>query len=267
MSMRTAASVAAMCVEMAVLLVVQIRDRFDVLKASARDIVALWRLGWPTGAQFVMEMASFTVLSAMVSKFSETHMAAHQIALQVIHFSFLPAVAFGEAASVLVGQSVGAKRLDLVRPVSRMAMKIVGIYTGLWTVLLIVGGRAIASGFTQDASLIQVTTNLFLVAAVFQVTDGANIVSRAALRGTGDVRFPAVVGIVASWLATPPAMLVLGYWMGMGVVGGWIGLCCELIILAGVLWWRLESNAWHHAAARTREIRGSLRSFLVNSDA
>ena len=57
----------------------------------------------------------------MISARSELEMAAHQIALHVVHLSFLPAVAVAEAAAVLAGQAVGAKRGDLFRQVARNA--------------------------------------------------------------------------------------------------------------------------------------------------
>ncbi len=56
-------------------------------------IAEVWRMGIPTGIQFLLEVGSFTLLSGMIAAMSEVEMAAHQIAIQVIHFSFLPAYA------------------------------------------------------------------------------------------------------------------------------------------------------------------------------
>jgi MATE family multidrug resistance protein len=211
----------------------------------------------PTGLQFLIEMGSFTLLTVMVSRYSEAHMAAHQITLQVIHFSFLPAVALGEACSVLVGQAVGAMREQLVRRVARLAMWTAGIYAGGWTLVFALAGRAISAGFTDDPELTRLTVQLLAIAAVFQVFDAANIIGRSALRGTGDVRFPAVVGVCLAWLLTPPSMWLLGYQLGLGAIGGWIGLCGELILGAAIFWWRLERENWRAAMTRARALRAS----------
>ena len=149
------------------------------------------------------------MLAAMIAKMGDVAMAAHQIALQVIHFSFLPAVSAADAASVLIGQAVGAGRNDLVRPLARLGFKVAAAYTGLCALVFALGGGWLADGFTDDPALITVTTRLLLVAAVFQVFDGGYMVARAALRGTGDVRFPAVVCVVVSWVCTPPLAWLL----------------------------------------------------------
>jgi len=93
---------------------------------------------------------------------------------------------------------------------------------------------------------------LLHVAAAFQVADAANVVARGVLRGTGDVRFPAIVGITAAWSLTPPLTWILGRAMGMGAFGGWLGLSAEILAAAGIFWWRLVRRGWRTAAARSR---------------
>jgi MATE family multidrug resistance protein len=104
------------------------------------------------------------------------------------------------------------------------------------------------------------------VAAVFQVADGANMVGRAVLRGTGDVRFPAVVGVITAWVCTPPLTWLFGYRLGMGALGGWIGLCVEIFVGAAIFWTRLGSGGWRAAAAATRaEVKRSERTSELGS--
>ena len=97
--------------------------------ATRQHCVELWRIGLPTALQFMLEVGSFVLLAALISSLSETQMAAHQIALQVCQFSFLPAYAVSEAASVLAGQAVGARRQELVLPVAHLCLRVAGAYT------------------------------------------------------------------------------------------------------------------------------------------
>jgi len=207
--------------------------------------------------QMVTEMSCFTVMTVMISRFSAVHMAAQQITIQVIHFSFLPALALGEACSVLVGQAVGAGRKDLVRRLARVALTAGGVYSAVCGVVFVLGGGIIASGFTREEDLRALVVSLLLIAAIFQVFDAANIIARCALRGTGDVRWPAMVGILLAWISAPPAMWILGYGMNLGVLGGWIGLCLELVVSSALFWWRLERDGWHRASIKAQEIRTS----------
>ena len=179
-------------------------------------------------------------------------MAAHQIALQLCHFSFLPAMALGEAASVLVGQAVGANEDDLVRPVARRAFALASAYTGSCALGFVLFAGPLARAFTTDARVIALTVQLLYVAAVFQVFDGANGVARSVLRGTGDVRYSAVISVTIAWLCTPTLTWLLGIHLGLGALGGWIGLCIEIVAGAAALWWRLERGGWRTAAIRSR---------------
>ena len=97
---------------------------------------------------------------------------------------------------------------------------------------------ALGFGFIQDRIGTKVTyliTLMLWVAAIFQVFDGANVVARGVLRGTGDVVWPAWVGILTAWVATPPLTWLLGWHFGLGALGGWIGLCAEIIVGAAIL--------------------------------
>ena len=146
------------------------------------------------------------------------------------------------------GQAVGAGSYPLVTRVARLALAITGVYTAAWSVLLTFGSGMLVSGFTPDADVVSTATRLLHVAAVFQMFDGANMVARCALRGAGDVRYAAVVGVLTSWLTTPTLAWLLGHHYGLGAFGGWLGLCLEIIVGAAILWWRLERRGWLAAA-------------------
>lgn len=218
--------------------------RLQVSKEALRE---LWDLGLPTGVQFLLEVGSFTLLASMLASISELEMASHQIAIQVVHFTFLPALAVGEAASVLAGQAVGARRDELVPTVAREGGIVVGAYAVFCTLVLVVFARPIASAFTDDVELATSAMRLLWVAAVFQIADAANIIAASILRGVGDVRYAAMLGIGCAWVCTPPLTWLLGVELGLGALGGWIGLCAEITACAILLWRRLRSEAWKHA--------------------
>ncbi len=220
--------------------------------ATRAHLVELWRIGLPTALQFMLEVGSFVILAALISSLSELQMAAHQIALQVCQFSFLPAYAVSEAASVLAGQAVGARRQELVLPVAHLCLRVGAAYTIACSFVFVVCGRLITAGFTGDPTLATTAVHLLYVAAVFQAFDGANIAARCILRGVGDVRFAAVVGVVTAWMMTPPLAWLLGWRAGLGAFGGWLGLCGECIIGAFVLWNRLQRGKWQQSAESTR---------------
>jgi MATE family multidrug resistance protein len=221
-------------------------------QVSLDELKALWRLGLPTGVQYVLEVGSFAILTMLISLLSEAQMAAHQIAIQVIHFTFLPVWATGEAAAVLSGQAVGANEDTTVIRVSRLAAAVTGAYSGLCALVLAVAAPLIVAGFTRDPAVVAPAIALLHVAAIFQVFDAMNAVMRGVLRGAGDVRFSAVIGVVCAWVCTPPLTWLLGWRLGLGAFGGWIGLCLEIVVSAALLVWRVERHGWRDAARRAR---------------
>lgn len=247
------ATVVAVSLE-AVLLAALSRDALRALgRVRSRDVAAVFKLGLPLGAQMLLEVGSFSLLTALIATMGELDLAAHQIALQVLHVSFLPAVAIGEASSVLVGQAVGADEDQLVVRVSRQALLLTFGYIGVCATVFIAFPTALAGAFTSDPALIDVVVPLLYLGGVFQLFDGVNIIARSSLRGTGDVRIPAILNVGLAWLSTPPLTWAFGIWLGMGALGGWIGLSTEIALGAGLLWWRLERKHWVVAAKRSRE--------------
>ncbi len=246
------ATVIAHGTEFGYLAVTQLAGGFGLRAWRVRHLMALARVGLPLGVQFTLELGSFALLSFLISRLSEIEMAAHQIALQIIHFSFMPAFAVGEGVAVLVGQAVGADRDDLVRRIARLATKATTVYTGACTLLLIFGAPMLAAAFTHDVAVVRSTVALLHIAAAFQVIDASNLVARGALRGAGDVRYAAVVGVVTSWVCTPPLCWLLGYQLGLGARGGWLGICLEVFVSAALMWWRLQTRGWAAAAALSR---------------
>ena len=85
-------------------------------------------------------------------------------------------------------------------------------------------GEPLSSLFAKEEGLVEVTASLLVMAAFFILADAPNIVSRCVLRGLGDVKVPAMIGIALSWVCTPPLMWLFGYELGLGALGSWLGL-------------------------------------------
>jgi MATE family multidrug resistance protein len=245
------ATVIGECAQLAVLAWPE-RARLARLRWRRSAARAVWAQGAPTGLQFTMEVGSFLILTAVVAGMSSADGAAHQLVLQVVNVSFLPAHAIAEATSVLVGQAVGAGRFDLVRRVAGRALALGAAYAAACTVVLLVAGNAIVSAMADDAAVADVATGLVHIGLVFLIADAANVIARGVLRGAGDVRFAAVVGVVTAWALTPPTAYLLGVQAGLGAFGGWLGIAAEIFLGAAVFWVRVARGSWRPAADAAR---------------
>jgi len=249
------AAVAAMCgnlTELAVLAWPMWRSLRSLRwrRAAIRDV---WAQGVPNGLQFVMEVGSFLILTVMVARMSAIDGAAHQMVLQLVNVSFLPAHALSEAAAVLVGQAVGANQDALVPRVARRTLLLGASYAGCCVACFALLGPLVTGALAAgDPALAARAGMLLHVSLGFLVADAANVIARGVLRGASDVRYAAIVGIATSWFTTPPLTWLLGVCLGLGAVGGWIGLAVEIIVGAGLFWLRVLRGGWQPAAAAAR---------------
>jgi MATE family multidrug resistance protein len=218
------------------------------LRRALRDVATI---GIPTGAHFGAELLAFTAFTAILGSLGPEEIAAHQIALVTIRASFLPGHAVAEAASVLVGQSLGRRSLAEADRVTSSALVLAMTFMAGCGVIFGVFGEALARAFSSDAGVIRITTKLLLVAAVFQLLDAANMVLRGALRGARDVRFVAVLGVSIVWVCVPGAALLLGKYAGLGALGGWLGFIFETPLGASLLFVRYRRGSWRLAYAES----------------
>jgi multidrug resistance protein, MATE family len=246
------ATIAGNVTELAVL-AWPMRDQLKKLKwsrSAARDV---WAQGVPNGLQFIMEVGAFLILTVLVARMSAVDAAAHQLVLHLVNVSFLPAHALAESAAVLVGQAVGAGKDSLVPRVAKRALAIGAGYSTVVLIAYAILGSTIATAMAAgDTALAERATMLVYVGLAFLVADAANVIARGVLRGASDVRYAAIVGIATSWLTTPPLTWLLGVHMGLGVIGGWIGLAVEIVLGAGLFWYRVLRGGWRPAAAAAR---------------
>ena len=208
---------------------------------ASRDVADL---GVPTGLQFGAEMLAFTAFTAVLGGIGKDEIAAHGIALNVIRVSFLPGVAVGEAASVMVGRALGKRNLSEADATVRSALKIAIGFMAVCGLFFALGGGLVAEFFSKDPAVVNVARRLLLVAAIFQVLDAVNIVLRGALRGAKDVRIAAIIGISVIWLCLPPAAYFLGKQLGLGALGGWIGFVAETTLASILFWLRWTRGSW-----------------------
>ncbi|HEY9250396.1 MAG TPA: MATE family efflux transporter, partial [Rariglobus sp.] len=89
--------------------------------------------------------------------------------------------------------------------------------------------------FVGDPETIALAARLLVVAAIFQLFDGAQVIGSGALRGLHDVRVPAAISLVAYWVLAIPGGYALGLHTALGAVGVWIGLAAGLAIAAILL--------------------------------
>ena len=204
----------------------------------------VWRLGAPLGLRSTLHIGSFAVFNAILARVGDHHLAAHVVVVRIISVSFLPGLGIGEAASILVGQLVGAARLGEIVRVRRDALRLGASVMAACGLLFVLFPGPLVHLFGPKPAVAAIALDLMLIAAAFQLFDAVAAVYTGVLNGAGDTRFVMVAGVATQWLVMVPLGWALAVPAGLGAVGAWLGLTAEILAAAALAWWRVHGEPW-----------------------
>lgn len=200
-------------------------------------------LGSPIGVQMMFEMGAFSFSAIMIGWLGTTSLAAHQIAINVASATYMAASGIAAAATIRVGNMRGLGDAEGARQAGFTAYGLTFLFMSLMALILIMAREFIPYFYNNDAAVVAQAATLLLIAALFQISDGLQVVGLGALRGLEDVKIPSLVALLAYWAVALPLGYFLGFKLNMGAVGIWIGLLTGLTLVAGLLLWRFRQHS------------------------
>lgn len=197
----------------------------------------LVKLGFPTALQLFFEVTAFALASFICGLVSTTDIAAHQVSMSMVSFTFNLCAGFGVASTIMIGKKRGEKDFRGVKEVGVNNMKMVFLFMLLSCITFTLFKDILPTYFTKEGEMVVVAlaSQLLIIASLFQLSDGMQLVSLACLRGLQDVRVPSIITFVAYWLVTLPLGFFLCVTMNMGAYGMWIAFGVGLTISAVLL--------------------------------
>lgn len=211
---------------------------------SLHEMRRVLRIGFPMGVQFFLDMASFTVFSALIGHMGDAALAANNAAISLMSTSFMPLVGFSVAATTLVGQYIGAEKIHLARKSGYTTIRMGVVYTFVVAWFFIFRSAWLVQFISKEPEVIAKGAGVLRLAGIFQLFDGFGICANGALRGAGDTRFTMIVGLTYAWLMFLPLAYLFGVIMDGGVVGAWIGGTIYICLLGCTLFLRFRSDRW-----------------------
>ncbi len=192
------------------------------------------KIGFPTSLQMFFEVTAFAGAAFICGLVSANDIASHQIALSMASFTFNLSIGFSVASTVMIGRRAGERDFVGLKKVGINNIKIVFIFMAFCGLFFIVGRDVLPTFFTQkeDVEVILLASQLLIIAALFQLSDGVQVVALGILRGIQDVKVPSLITFVAYWIITIPLGYFLTVTMKMGAYGMWIALGLGLTISA-----------------------------------
>ncbi len=193
-----------------------------------KTLQKLFSTGLPIAGQLVVEILLFSLGAVMIGWIGEVPLAAHQIAIGLSGFTFMISVGISSATTIRVSHQLGSGHVEEMRRAAFASLHIVLVFMSLAALAFILFRYPLVALFTEDLEVIEVAASLLLLAAVFQLFDGLQVVALGALRGIADVAKPMVYAFISYIVVSLPISYVCAFVLDIGAEGIWIGFVCGL---------------------------------------
>ena len=219
--------------------------KFNEIRKSM--LKKIFDLGFPSAMQMLFEVALFTAAIWLSGSISKNHQAANQIALTLATVTFMFAMGLSVTAMIRISNQKGLNDYKNLIIIARSIFLLAIIVESVFAITFVILNNFLPHLFLNmhDSNLaidnqevILIASKLLLVAAVFQISDGIQVVVLGALRGLQDVKVPMYITFVAYWVVGFPISYYLGKYTELKTTGIWIGLLAGLTVAALFLYIR-----------------------------
>jgi MATE family multidrug resistance protein len=212
------------------------------------EIPRILRLGVPMGVLRGMEIGVFVTTGILMGVIGADALGAHQLVLNVASVTFMVPLGLSQAATVRVAFQLGLGEPAAARRAGYVAMALGAGFMSAAAALLLLMPRTIASAYVDlgdpaNDGLVAIAVQLFVIAALFQVFDGVQVIAVGALRGYRDTAVPMLIAAIGYWAIGFVGSWLLAFPLGFGAMGLWSGLALGLAVVATALTLRLRVRA------------------------
>ncbi|MFD2739024.1 MATE family efflux transporter [Sulfitobacter aestuarii] len=222
-------------------------------RADWQMLAQVFNLGWPIGLTSLSEVGLFAASAMMMGWLGTVPLAAHGIAVQLASITFMVHVGLSNVATIRAGNAFGRRDAPHMAKGAVITLLMSLAVAAVTMVIFILWPEPLISLFMQRdeparPEILAVGIGLLVMAALFQLVDGAQVVALGLLRGVQDTQMPMVFAAISYWLIGIPCSYLLGFKLELGGIGIWAGL----VIGLGVAALLLNARFWAVSLPRLR---------------
>ena len=194
-------------------------------------------LGLPSAMQMFFEVAIFTSAIWLSGLLGKNAQAANQIALNLSSMTFMIAMGLSVTAMIRVGNQKGLRNYVELQRIAKSIFLMGIMFASVFALLFLIFHDIFpalyldlddVNNYLDNQEVVSIASKLLLVAALFQISDSAQVIFLGALRGLQDVKIPTLLTFIAYWMIGFPTSYFLGKETAYGSTGIWIGLLVGL---------------------------------------
>lgn len=216
-------------------------DRYRISGSTLRQI---FRIGFPSALEQFVLQGGLMLFAKIVSGLGTIGFAAHQIGLNISGLSFAPSMAFGVAATTLVGQSLGAKDPGKAEQYARFIGRAAMVTASFIGLIFILFSYPLARLYTKDLVVAGMAGTVLKILAFAQPGQASQLALAGALRGAGDTIYPLYASILGIWVFRVGVTYLFVNIGGWGLIGAWTALVMDQYVRSIVIHLRFRSGRW-----------------------
>lgn len=203
-------------------------SRAHSMAIGKEKIISLLRIGVPIAFQIIVEVIAFSIGAIMIGWLGEVKLAAHQVAIGLATFTYMISLGISQANTIRVSHQLGLHDVRALKKTAFASTHLVLAFMSLMGVAFILTRNFLPHLFTTDPQVISIAAGLLIIAAIFQVFDGLQVVMLSTLRGMADVKIPMFIAIFAYLFIGIPVSYFFAFVLDAGPVGIWYGYLAGL---------------------------------------
>jgi len=223
-------------------------------KSLAKEMKALFKLGWPIGVQYGGELAAITVAIYMIGAFGTDALAAQQIVTQYGLMTVMITMGISQGASILIAKVHGEKNLALGHRIMSMSALLMVMIFAIFIIIAAFFGHTILSIFynhnmSSNTGIQILAYHLLWVTILIMFFDALRNLFAFGLRAIGFPQSPMYIGLGCLWLISLPCAYLFGYHIFDGVIALRLGFGIGFV--ASTLWlWLMWYRKVEHRIAQ-----------------
>ena len=200
------------------------------------------KVSLPMGAQYMMMSGAQIVSTMIVAPLGNIAIAANTLAITAESLCYMPGYGIGDAATTLVGQSIGAGRPRLARSFAFRTVGMGMLVMALMGAVMYVFAPEMIGVMTPDEQVRLLGAQSLRIEAFAEPMFAAAIVTYSVCLGAGDTLVPACMNLASMWLVR----LTLAAWLApvYGLRGVWMAMAVELTFRGTIFLVRLFRGRW-----------------------
>nr|WP_282189176.1 MATE family efflux transporter [Maribellus sp. YY47] len=209
---------------------------------SRKKVIEVLKIGIPIGFQLIVEVTAFAIGAVMMGWLGETALAAHQVAIGLASTTYMISLGVSQANTIRVSHQMGEKDYVAMKTAAFASTHLVLAFMSLAALLFITARKILPYLFTTDVAVIEVAAGLLIIAAIFQLFDGLQVVMQSTLRGMADVTQPMFISFIAYLLVGIPTSYGFAFLLDFGPQGIWFGYLVGLLTAGILFYFRFKRN-------------------------